>query len=193
MAQGYPQEREVTRDTEDGQESSSTARWHPPSGGPVSRCPPAGSTALRSQEPHPCSGVGHVQSHRPGLKVDSRWGGWPGLFCSQGWYGRRGAHPVVWKSHRTEKAAEPPRCGSRWEMLSAPTQGEYSTEGNCSLSGSCTFSIKQWLSTPAPNTHTNSQAVCLGVLPAVRQPSLRFCREGLAPKPCVSTLCSQAA
>lgn len=123
VAQGCPQEREVTRDTEDGQESSPTARWHPPSGGPVSRCPPAGSTALRSQEPHPCSGVGYVQSHRPGLKVDSRWGGWPGLFCSQGWYGRRGAHPVVWKSLRTEKAAEPPRCGSRWEMFSVPTQG----------------------------------------------------------------------
>lgn len=69
-------------------------------------------------------------------------------------------------------------------MLSAPGPGEYSKGQMHSLAGSGTFFIKQCL---PPNTY-DGQAVGLGVLPAVRQPSLRFCREELAPTPCVPAL-----
>lgn len=149
-----PREREGTRATEDGPESSPTARQSPPSGGPIGRRPPAvfplsAPTALCSQEPRLTQPRSEPQAWLEGGE-----GGQAHLAAS----GRMGGGaPTLWPGGPSgpRRLLSPPHCGRGREMLSAPAPGEYSTGQLHSLAGSGTFFIKQCL----PSNTYDGQAV----------------------------------
>lgn len=110
-----------------------------------------------------------------------------------------GTHPMVWRPHRTKvssgwKAAEspalgkgrrcslpPPKVGTAWRATAQSRWFQHLLHQ----------ALLTWVIWQCQLLHTyHGHTGRLGLHPAVLQPSLLVCREGLVPELCVPTPCS---